>query len=94
MKLLFALLSFLYLTSPAVKPVIQKPLKTIAVSNVTDDEKFPVLPDNISRLFYVQRSPNANTIVYELNTGKNGQLDLENPVHVYWIRYGELSPLE
>jgi hypothetical protein len=50
------------------------------------DQQYPVPPDNISRLFYVQRSPNINTIVYELND-KNGKIDPENPVHVYWIRY-------
>ncbi|MEO8886875.1 MAG: DUF4833 domain-containing protein [Mucilaginibacter sp.] len=94
MKLLFTLLSFLYLIPPTVTPVKQKPLKAFAVNNVADDEKFPVLPDNISRLFYVQRSPNINTIVYELNAGKNGQLDPENPVHVYWIRYGEQGQKE
>jgi len=94
MKLVFTLLSFLYLSSPAVKTVVQKPLKTIAVSNIADDEKFPALPDNISRLFYVQRTSNTNTIVYELNVGKNGQLDPEEPVHPYWIRYGEKGQKE
>jgi len=94
MKLLFTLLSFLYLTSSTVKQAAQKPLKTIAVSNVADEEKFPALPDNVSRLFYVQRTSNTNTIVYELNMGKNGQLDAEEPVHPYWIRYGEKGQKE
>lgn len=49
---------------------------------------FPVLPANINRLFYVQRDPNTNTIVYELNE-PNGMLDTEEPVHVYWIKYNE-----
>ncbi len=49
---------------------------------------YPVPTGNASQLFYLQRSPNTNTIVYELNL-KAGILDAENPVHVFWIRYGE-----
>ncbi|WP_342645532.1 DUF4833 domain-containing protein [Mucilaginibacter sp. CSA2-8R] len=50
---------------------------------------YQALPANVNRLFYVQRTPNANTIVYELNAGENGQPDAEQPVHAYWIRYTE-----
>lgn len=94
MKLLFTLLSFIYLTPANIKPVVQKKTPVIAINNPTDDEKYPALADNISRLFYVQRSPNANTIVYELNIGKNGQLDTEDPMHVYWLRYAEKGQKE
>jgi hypothetical protein len=52
---------------------------------------YPALPANVGRLFYVQRSSNANTIVYELNLGSNGQPDADEPVHPYWIRYTEGS---
>lgn len=48
---------------------------------------YQALPANVERLFYVQRTPNANTIVYELNIDSDGKLDEENPVHPYWIRY-------
>jgi len=50
---------------------------------------FQALPAIVSRLFYVQRTPNANTIVYELNLDNNGQPDTDEPVHAYWIRYTE-----
>jgi hypothetical protein len=50
-----------------------------------NDEKYPAPPDNPNRLFYVQRTPNSNTIVYDLNE-KNGKLDPEAPIHVYWVR--------
>lgn len=50
---------------------------------------YQALPANVSRLFYVQRTPNANTIVYELNLDDKGQPDAEQPVHPYWIRYTE-----
>ncbi len=94
MKLLFTLLSFLYLAPTTVKHKIYKPIPVIAVANTIDDDKYPVLPDNISRLFYVQRSPNTNTIVYELNTEKNGRLNANEPVHVYWLRYNEKGQKE
>jgi phosphatidylglycerophosphate synthase len=51
--------------------------------------KFPV-PNGIpNMLFYLQRTPNSNTIVYDLNVDKDGNLDKEDPVNVYWIRYTE-----
>lgn len=55
---------------------------------------FQALPANVSRLFYVQRTPNANTIVYELNLDGNGEPDKEAPVHPYWIRYHEQGQKE
>ena len=94
MKLLFTLLSFLYLTPSTVKPTVNTSVPFAVVKDAVEDEKYPVLPDNISRLFYVQRSPNSNTIVYELNTEKNGKLNTEEPVHVYWIRYNEKGQKE
>ncbi|KIO74521.1 CDP-alcohol phosphatidyltransferase, partial [Pedobacter lusitanus] len=42
-----------------------------------------------NQLFYVQRDPNTNTIICELNVNGKGQVDKDNPVHVYWIRYTE-----
>lgn len=51
---------------------------------------FPVPENNALQLFYLQRTSNHNTIVYELNY-KNGKLDLRNPVHPFWIRYTEQS---
>ena len=51
-------------------------------------DTFPVPPSSNRLLFYIQRTPNTNTIVYELND-KNGKLDKENPIHPLWIRYQE-----
>jgi hypothetical protein len=51
-------------------------------------QNFPVPTGNPNQLFYLQRTSNANTIICELNL-KNGVLDEEEPVHVYWIRYGD-----
>lgn len=62
-------------TQPA--PVVRDPQDT-----------FPV-PVTANQLFYLQRTANTNTVVYEANLNSKGQLDEDNPVHVYWIRYPE-----
>jgi phosphatidylglycerophosphate synthase len=51
-------------------------------------DTFPVPPVNSNSLFYLQRTPNTNTIICELNQ-KDGALDKEEPVRVLWIRYTE-----
>jgi phosphatidylglycerophosphate synthase len=51
-------------------------------------DTFPVPPRNANSLFYLQRTPNINTIICELNE-KDGVLDKDEPVHVLWIRYTE-----
>jgi hypothetical protein len=40
-------------------------------------------------LFYLQRDPNTNTLIYALNLKENGNIDADSPIQVYWIRYGE-----
>jgi hypothetical protein len=52
-------------------------------------DSFPV-PGNVpGLLFYIQRDPNTNTICYEINTDKNGNVRSGDPVNVFWIRYPE-----
>lgn len=54
---------------------------------IEPQDTFPV-PRNISNmLFYIQRTPNTNTICYTLNLTGSGALDDEEPVHAFWIRY-------
>jgi hypothetical protein len=71
--------------------IIIKTLLTILILfavSTAHAQNFPVPSGNPNQLFYLQRTPNANTIVCELNY-KNGVVDEENPIHVFWIRYGE-----
>jgi hypothetical protein len=42
-------------------------------------------------LFYIQRSCNTNAIVYEANVGRDGIINDEEPVKIYWLRYSEDS---
>ncbi|HVU97856.1 MAG TPA: DUF4833 domain-containing protein [Puia sp.] len=51
-------------------------------------DTFPIPPTNSNSLFYLQRTPNTNTIICELNQ-KDGALDRDEPVKVLWIRYTE-----
>lgn len=55
----------------------------------TEADSFPVPKTGANDLFYLQRSPNANTIICELNLEQNGQLNKDEPLHVFWIRYTE-----
>ena len=48
---------------------------------------YPIPPDSDIRLFYLQRSTNPNTVVYDANLKANAQLNAEQPVNVYWLRY-------
>jgi hypothetical protein len=50
--------------------------------------KFPAPPTSPNRLFYIQRSNNAHTVIYDANFN-NKVLNAENPVNVYWIRYDD-----
>lgn len=42
-----------------------------------------------NQLFYLQRDPNANTIICELNLDNKGLIIEEEPVKVYWMRYAD-----
>jgi hypothetical protein len=58
---------------------------TITLASPPDD--YPVPPETDSRLFYLQRSTNANTVVYDASLLPNGNLNPKRPVEAYWLRY-------
>ena len=60
-------------------------LKATGQNNCPADT-FPIPGTGPNQLFYLQRQPNANTIIVDLNINK-GKVDIDNPVHVYWIKY-------
>ena len=60
---------------------------TSATTNTRNN--YPVPEKTNERLFFIQRSLNSNTIVYDANFDKNGNLIEESPIDVYWIRYDE-----
>ena len=57
--------------------------------NNNDRSEYPIPPKTKKLLFYIQRNHNKNTIIYDANFDKNGNLIEDNPIDVYWIRYEE-----
>jgi hypothetical protein len=68
--------------------VLAQPKKNAPLPVKEPQDTFPV-PAGPNQLFYLQRTANTNTVVYETNFKSNGQIDEKNPVRVYWIRYPE-----
>lgn len=58
-------------------------------SSIVDPSKYPVPSTTPKTLFYIQRSNNANTVLYEANLLNDSTLNPKDPVRVYWIRYAE-----
>lgn len=56
--------------------------------NLFGQVEFPIPPQTNKLLFYIQRSTNANTIIYDANI-KDGKVDSKKPLDIYWIRYTE-----
>jgi hypothetical protein len=54
------------------------------------------IPDEPGQLFYVQRSPNSNTIVYAAKLDAQGNFDSRSPVEGFWRKFnidGSRQPL-
>lgn len=45
------------------------------------------VPDEPNQLFYVQRSPNSNTVVYAAKLDAQGNLDSRMPVEAFWRKF-------
>lgn len=56
--------------------------------------KFPTPKGIVNELFHLQRDPNTNTIIYELNLKEDGKVNPEKPVNIYWIRYADKGQKE
>lgn len=66
------------------------PIKTFAqFEDNPSPLTFPTPKPVKNQLFYLQRDPNTNTIICQLNTDEAGLVNAKDPVHVYWIRYGD-----
>jgi hypothetical protein len=70
---LLLLFNFLFALQPAPKPA----------------PTFPVPSGVSNQLFYLQRDPNTNTVIYQLNVDRAGHLNEDEPVNVFWLRYDE-----
>lgn len=57
-------------------------------------KSFPEPAPSPNQLFYLQRSKDINTVVYEANLSAGKKLNPNKPVQVYWIRYAEQGQRE
>lgn len=94
-------MSYKAVRQPKNKPNTLPTLKTMAIGLVLLLmwqllAAQPSLPEPKLKnlLFFLQRTPDANTVVYQLNLGKDGVLDEKNPVKVSWIRYEESGKIK
>jgi len=72
--------------------LLSQSLNTLSQPSKKVDESDPLAlptPKGENLLFFLQRNPDANTVIYELNFKSDGVLDPENPVKGSWIRYTE-----
>jgi hypothetical protein len=63
-------------------------ISSFSRNTIAQERGFPIPTGNSKQLFYLQRTTNKNTLIYEINYN-NGNLDKEDPLHGYWIRYQE-----
>ncbi|MDF0600026.1 DUF4833 domain-containing protein [Psychromarinibacter sp. C21-152] len=55
------------------------------------------VPDDPNQKFFIQRSTNANTLVFAVNYNGDGSVSQSDPSHIYWRRYasnGARKPLK
>jgi len=82
-----------------MRPVVSKHImialliSMIMTGAQAQSDTFPVPAYDANRLFYLQRTSNTNTIVYDLKF-ENGVLNTDEPVNVSWIRYAERGQRE
>lgn len=61
----------------------------LAGFNAAAQESYPTPPDGKNRLFYIQRTGNTNTIVYDANVSGSKAFKESEPVNIYWLRYAD-----
>ena len=52
-----------------------------------DGKEFPAPKDIKNQLFYVQRTNNINTLIYQLNYTEKGELNEKEPIKIFWKNY-------
>ena len=56
-------------------------------SGSKENKVFPKPERTKNLLFYVQRTININTLVYEINTDDKGQINTTDPIKINWVNY-------
>lgn len=60
----------------------------VSISFTYKSQDLPIPKGITHQLFYLQRDPDANTVIYKLNI-VDGVLNEVEPVSIFWIRYAE-----
>ncbi|MBK7938872.1 MAG: DUF4833 domain-containing protein [Lewinellaceae bacterium] len=61
----------------------------LPIAAINAQEGYPTPPDGRNRLFYIQRTGNTNTIVYDANVADSNSFQSDKPINIYWIRYAD-----
>ena len=95
-RLLYVLV--LLMALPVVTPSLARDF-TSSISEGTETvhlrPEFKV-PDEPNQLFYIQRSPNSNTVIYTARLDGHGDFDPKTPVEGFWRKFnidGSKQPL-
>ncbi|MCF2496728.1 DUF4833 domain-containing protein [Dyadobacter chenhuakuii] len=73
----------------SITHICEQPLPGRPILGPQMQDSLPVPHDIPNLLFYLQRDGNANTICYTLNLGKSGELNINNPIKMFWVMYAE-----
>jgi hypothetical protein len=93
MKFRFALLALLVALPAAARDFSSTITESSEVAPLRPEFK---IPDEPNQLFYVQRSPNSNTVVYAAKLDAHGNFDSGTPVEAFWRKFnidGSKQPL-
>lgn len=69
----------------AIKTIAQE--KSNVFTTAVNGKTLPI-PKEPDQLFYLQRDPNSNTVIYTLNV-EDGKINTEKPINIHWVRYAE-----
>lgn len=95
-------LTLLLATLPVVMSVVTPAWAREFISTISEGPEIIHLrpefkiPDEPNQLFYIQRSPNDNTVVYAAKLDAHGDFDRNTPVQAYWRKFnidGSKQPL-
>jgi hypothetical protein len=87
-------LPFMLIAQLLVLPVVALPVSARDFSSSVSESNEIVhlrpefkVPDEPNQLFYVQRSPNSNTVVYAAKLDAKGDFDSRTPVEAFWRKF-------
>jgi hypothetical protein len=92
-KITFACLALMVATPALARDFTSAITESAELTHLRPEFK---VPDEPNQLFYVQRSPNSNTVIYAARLDAQGNLDSRNPVEGFWRKFnidGSKQPL-